>query len=99
MAQALGLLLLTLTIAAPTTLAADSDNDGLSDGFETRFGVTSPNLRDSDWDGVVDSAEDSDGEVDAEDIHCAGCGGGEANDDDDILLCDGFCDRGVWSYA
>ena len=39
------------------------------------------------------AAEDSDGEVDAEDIHCAGCGGGEANDDDDILLCDGFCDR------
>ena len=31
--------------------------------------------------------------MDAEDIHCAGCGGGEANDDDDILLCDGFCDR------
>lgn len=61
-ARALGLGLLALVIAAPATLAADRDNDGLSDGFESRYGVTSPNLRDSDWDGVVDGAEDNDGD-------------------------------------
>ena len=38
-------------------------------------------------------AMDDAGEVDAEDVFCAACGGGDATDEDDILLCDGFCDR------
>lgn len=38
-------------------------------------------------------AMDVAGEVDAEDVFCAACGGGDATDEDDILLCDGFCDR------
>ncbi len=60
--RSLGLALLAVTLVAPAGLAADRDKDGLSDKFETRYGVTSPNLKDSDWDGVVDGAEDSDGD-------------------------------------
>lgn len=41
-------------------MAADTDGDGLSDDFERRYGLTSPSVADSDGDGVVDSAEDSD---------------------------------------
>ena len=37
---------------------------------------------------------DEDGELDAEDVFCCACGDGESTDDNDILLCDGFCDRG-----
>ena len=51
--------LLLLTLAVPAT-AADRDRDGLRDGFETRWGVTDPDRRDSDRDGVIDGAEDSD---------------------------------------
>ena len=61
-ARALGVALLAMVLVVPPTAGADSDNDGLSDGFERRYGVTSPHLRDSDWDGVVDSAEDNDGD-------------------------------------
>jgi hypothetical protein len=43
-------------------MALDSDGDGLRDGFEKRYGVTSYLRRDSDGDGVVDSAEDFDGD-------------------------------------
>jgi hypothetical protein len=60
--RTLGLALLAMALVAPSSLAADRDNDGLRDGFETRYGVTSPDLKDSDWDGVVDGAEDSDGD-------------------------------------
>lgn len=60
--RTLALVVLALVIAAPATLGADRDNDGLRDGFESKYGVTSPNLKDSDWDGVVDGAEDSDGD-------------------------------------
>jgi hypothetical protein len=42
--------------------AADLDGDGLRDGFERRYGLTSHDTRDSDGDGVVDSAEDEDGD-------------------------------------
>jgi hypothetical protein len=52
-----GVLLLTLAFPAS---AADRDKDGLRDGFEKRYGVTDPNLRDSDRDGVIDAAEDND---------------------------------------
>lgn len=54
-------LLLTAVAAAPA-LAADRDGDGLRDDFEERFGVTSPDERDTDKDGVIDSAEDGDGD-------------------------------------
>ena len=33
------------------------------------------------------------GELDAEDVFCSKCGDDEATDDNDILLCDGFCER------
>jgi hypothetical protein len=42
--------------------ARDRDGDGLRDAFETRWGVTSPDRRDSDHDGVVDPADDPDGD-------------------------------------
>jgi hypothetical protein len=42
--------------------AADRDGDGLRDKWEQRFGITSPAKKDSDRDGVVDSAEDFDGD-------------------------------------
>jgi hypothetical protein len=51
--------LLALPSAA---LAADRDGDGLSDAFETRWGRTSPTRADSDFDGIVDPAEDEDGD-------------------------------------
>ncbi len=57
-ALALALLLLGALPAA----AADRDGDGLRDGFERRYGVTDPDRRDSDGDGVIDAAEDNDGD-------------------------------------
>ena len=53
--------LLPLTMASPVS-AVDTDKDGLRDGFEKRWGVTDPLMGDSDRDGVIDSAEDSDGD-------------------------------------
>lgn len=52
--------LLLLSLSVPVG-AADTDKDGLRDGFEQRYGfsVTNP---DTDGDGVVDSAEDNDGD-------------------------------------
>ncbi len=41
---------------------ADSDGDGLRDGFEVAWGVTSATLADSDGDGLIDAAEDADGD-------------------------------------
>ena len=60
--RSLALVVLATALLAPAAFAADRDNDGLSDGFESKYGVTSPTLKDSDWDGVVDGAEDSDGD-------------------------------------
>ncbi len=57
-----GLLLCLVAVAfgiAPAA-GADRDGDGLRDGFETRYGATSPDAWDSDRDGVIDSAEDGD---------------------------------------
>jgi hypothetical protein len=51
--------LLGLLLTLPAS-AADRDRDGLSDGFEARYGVTDPGVRDSDHDGVIDAAEDND---------------------------------------
>jgi hypothetical protein len=42
--------------------AADRDGDGLTDAFEERWGVSSPDTADSDLDGVIDTAEDDDGD-------------------------------------
>jgi SGNH domain (fused to AT3 domains) len=53
---ALGLVLVTPSVAA----GADSDRDGLRDGFEQRSGVSDPDDRDSDDDGLIDAAEDRD---------------------------------------
>ncbi len=52
-------LVVTLSTAA---IATDTDRDGLRDGFERRYGLTDPDVRDSDHDGVIDSAEDHDGD-------------------------------------
>jgi len=54
--------LLLAALVTPMVAAADRDHDGLRDGFEAKYGVTSPDRQDSDWDGVVDSAEDNDGD-------------------------------------
>jgi len=40
----------------------DTDGDGLRNSFEKQHGVTSPTNPDTDGDGVVDSAEDNDGD-------------------------------------
>ncbi len=48
-----------------TTVGADdgdADGDGLSDVFETSWGLTDPGLADSDGDGLIDAAEDDDGD-------------------------------------
>jgi hypothetical protein len=60
-ALALGLVAL-LVMPGAGTLAADMDGDGLRDRFETRHGVTDAANPDSDGDGVIDAAEDSDGD-------------------------------------
>ena len=54
LALALGLV---LALSGPL-LAADSDGDGLRDGFERRLSLTAPDDRDSDGDGVFDDVED-----------------------------------------
>ena len=40
-----------------------------------------------------DRIEEDTGEVDVEDVVCAKCRDGKATDDNDILMCDGYCDR------
>jgi hypothetical protein len=42
--------------------ASDADGDGLRDAFERRWDVTRPGHRDTDGDGVLDPAEDHDGD-------------------------------------
>jgi hypothetical protein len=49
-------------LTGPLVGAADQDRDGLRDAFERRWGVTAPDRRDSDGDGVIDAAEDPDGD-------------------------------------
>ncbi|KAK9163772.1 hypothetical protein Syun_004674 [Stephania yunnanensis] len=43
---------------------------------------------------LQESLFDSEGEIDSEDIFCAKCGSKELSVDNDIILCDGICDRG-----
>ncbi len=49
-------------VVSDLAASADTDGDGLLNGFESRWGVTSPSRADSDDDGLLDSAEDSDGD-------------------------------------
>jgi hypothetical protein len=51
-----------LLLPSSAVLAGDRDDDLLRDVFERRHGVTSPDSADTDGDGVVDSAEDDDGD-------------------------------------
>ncbi|KAJ6795399.1 homeobox protein HOX1A-like [Iris pallida] len=41
-----------------------------------------------------ESLFDSEGQIDSEDIFCANCGLIDVSADNDIILCDGICDRG-----
>ena len=59
---ALALLSFLLLVPASVTATTDSDGDGLRDAFEVRWGVSDPGNPDSDGDGVVDPAEDGDGD-------------------------------------
>jgi hypothetical protein len=70
--QARARLLLTLALAlcvwpgvsasAASAASSDRDGDGLRDSWEQRWGITSYRDRDSDNDGIEDSAEDPDGD-------------------------------------
>lgn len=42
---------------------------------------------------------DSEGMIDSEDIFCAKCGSKDLAADNDIILCDGACDRGFHQYC
>lgn len=42
---------------------------------------------------IPPAAYDSDGEVDVSDIFCAKCLKKESSDDNDLVLCDGTCNR------
>lgn len=44
---------------------------------------------------IPEHAHDSDGEVDVADIFCATCKGTHSTDDNDLVLCDGPCNRSV----
>ncbi|XP_023771901.1 pathogenesis-related homeodomain protein [Lactuca sativa] len=46
-----------------------------------------------------DTLYDSDGLIDSEDIFCAKCAQTEVKLDNDIILCDGFCDRGFHQFC
>jgi hypothetical protein len=60
LATAMCLLLAPLTVGSAAT--SDRDGDGLRDAFESRWGITDRADWDSDDDGVIDAAEDSDGD-------------------------------------
>ena len=65
LALLVGLVVVLASSVPQTTIGADhgdSDGDGLSDVFETRWGLTDPTLADSDGDGLIDAAEDDDGD-------------------------------------
>ncbi|KAE8008061.1 hypothetical protein FH972_004608 [Carpinus fangiana] len=48
---------------------------------------------------LPNSLFDSEGEICSEDIFCAKCGSEELSVDNDIVLCDGACDRGFHQYC
>ncbi|KDO47945.1 hypothetical protein CISIN_1g001512mg [Citrus sinensis] len=49
--------------------------------------------------GFPKSLFDSEGQIDSEDIYCAKCGSKDLSADNDIILCDGACDRGFHQYC
>ncbi|TYH22814.1 hypothetical protein ES288_A04G160000v1 [Gossypium darwinii] len=48
---------------------------------------------------LAESLFDSEGEIDSEDIFCALCGSKDIPANNDIILCDGACDRGFHQYC
>ncbi|KAM7252034.1 hypothetical protein ACFE04_023917 [Oxalis oulophora] len=48
---------------------------------------------------LPESLFDSDGEIDSDDIFCAKCGSKDLSLENDIILCDGFCDRGFHQFC
>ncbi|XVE66757.1 hypothetical protein DITRI_Ditri08aG0104900 [Diplodiscus trichospermus] len=48
---------------------------------------------------LPESLFDSEGQIDSEDIFCAKCGSKELSVNNDIILCDGACDRGFHQYC
>lgn len=48
---------------------------------------------------LPESLFDSDGQIDSEDIFCAKCGSKDLTLDNDIILCDGACERGFHQYC
>ncbi|KAF5745572.1 hypothetical protein HS088_TW07G01164 [Tripterygium wilfordii] len=48
---------------------------------------------------LPESLFDSEGEIDSEDIFCAKCGSKDLSADNDIILCDGACDRGFHQFC
>ncbi|KAK9941957.1 hypothetical protein M0R45_007647 [Rubus argutus] len=46
-----------------------------------------------------ESLFDSEGQIDSEDIFCAKCGSKDVYADNDIILCDGACDRGFHQHC
>lgn len=46
-----------------------------------------------------ESLFDSEGQIDSEDIFCAKCGSKDVSLDNDIILCDGACDRGFHQFC
>jgi hypothetical protein len=56
---------MALALALPASAQdsrVDTDGDGLTDAFESTWGLTDPQRRDSDGDGIVDTVEDEDGD-------------------------------------
>ncbi|XP_010556006.1 PREDICTED: homeobox protein HAT3.1 [Tarenaya hassleriana] len=48
---------------------------------------------------LPESLFDSEGEIDSEDIFCAKCGSKDLSRANDIILCDGVCDRGFHQFC
>ncbi|XVE93460.1 hypothetical protein REPUB_Repub01dG0194700 [Reevesia pubescens] len=48
---------------------------------------------------LPESLFDSEGQIDSEDIFCAKCGSKDLPVNNDIILCDGACDRGFHQYC
>ncbi|KAK9077202.1 hypothetical protein SSX86_005538 [Deinandra increscens subsp. villosa] len=48
---------------------------------------------------IPETLYDSEGQIDSEDIFCAKCGQTEVRLDNDIILCDGACERGFHQFC
>jgi len=58
----LGVLIVLSSTPVALAQVDDRDGDGLRDRWEERWGVTDPDLADTDGDGLIDAAEDLDGD-------------------------------------